>query len=58
LIYDDEKRARSVGGAIEDDDDRPSDHEQEIMDELNTDMDGNVKYAKDVRGYDDAHEDD
>ena len=43
---------------MEDDDDRPSDHEQEIMDEINNEMDGNVKYAKDVRGYDDAHEDD
>ena len=57
LIYDDEKRARSVGGMIEDDEDLPSDQEREIMDETNNDIDGHIKIAKDVRGYDDAHED-
>lgn len=31
-----------------------SDNEQEIKDEVNDDVDGNVKFAKDVRGYDEG----
>jgi len=37
-----------------DDDDMLSDNEQEIKDEVNADVDGNVKHAKDVRGYDEG----
>lgn len=37
-----------------DDDDMLSDNEQEIKDEVNDEVDGNVKFAKDVRGYDEG----
>ena len=40
-----------------DDEDMLSENEQEILDEVNNEMDGNIKIAKDVRGYDDANED-
>jgi DNA-directed RNA polymerase I subunit RPA1 len=40
-----------------DEDDVMSDQEQEIMAEINDEMDGRVKVAKDVRGYDDGKED-
>lgn len=30
-----------------------SDNEKEIMDEVNTEMDGNIKIYKNLRGYDD-----
>lgn len=55
---DDEKRARSVGERemMHNDDDMPSEDEQEIHDEVNPEMDGNIKIAKDVRGYDDAND--
>ena len=49
LIDDDEGRKRD-----EDDDDEISDDEKEIMNEVNNDIDGNFKMAKDVRGYDDS----
>jgi len=57
MTDDDEKRARSVGGMPHDDEDMPSDDEQEILDEVNDEVDGNIKISKDVRGYDDANED-
>lgn len=57
MTDDDDKRARSVGGMIHDDEDMPSDDEQEILDEVNDEVDGNIKISKDVRGYDDANED-
>ena len=41
----------------EDDDDDLSEDEKELMKEINHEMDGNIKHAKDVRGYED-HKDD
>ena len=34
----------------------PSDQEMEVHGEVNPEMDGNIKIAKDVRGYDDAND--
>jgi len=36
-----------------DEDDDMSEGEKEILEEINNDMDGNVKIAKNMRGYDD-----
>ena len=46
-----------VKRGAQDDEDMLSENEQEILDEVNNEMDGNMKIAKDVRGYDDANED-
>lgn len=48
----DEEKAATPG--IQDDDDEISEGEKEIMQEINQEMDGNVKHAKDVRGYEDS----
>jgi hypothetical protein len=48
---------RNKSGQIEDDEDILSDNEKEVMNDLDNDIDGNVKVAKDVRGYDDNEED-
>lgn len=42
---------------LEDDDDLPSEDEQEIRGEVNPEIDGNLKYSKDIRGYDTVNED-
>lgn len=46
VIYDDEKKN------VIDDDDELSENEQQIKDEVADDIDGQVKVAKDIRGYD------
>jgi DNA-directed RNA polymerase I subunit RPA1 len=40
-----------------DDDDMPSEDEQELMNEINPQMDGNIKFSKEVGGYDEQGED-
>ena len=51
-LIDEDERAKSK--RANDDDDEISDDEKEMMDEMNIDIDGNIKMAKDVRGYDDS----
>mmetsp|Transcript_19249 Transcript_19249/g.32787 ORF Transcript_19249/g.32787 Transcript_19249/m.32787 type:complete len:862 (-) Transcript_19249:724-3309(-) len=46
---------QGMGGG-EDEDDEMSDDEKEILNEVNCDIDGNVKVTKNVRGYDDNDE--
>lgn len=46
------KREDNTARAGLDEDDVLSDAEQEMMNEINDEMDGNTKFSKDVRGYD------
>lgn len=50
-------KERDAPMKVVDDDDELSEDEKELMNEINHEMDGNVKHAKDVRGYED-HKDD